>query len=92
MSRQYLAEGVAHLINCFDPEHHRNQAQWHEPAIPALGVEKDPPQLYSKFKARLSYMRPCQEKGGWFQAQYYMPLIPSLRNQRREDLCEFGAT
>lgn len=31
-------------------------------------------------------------EGGWFQAWYYMPLIPSLRNQRQEDLCEFGAT
>lgn len=88
-----MTEGVASSINCFlgsKPEHHRNQAQWHKPAIPALGVEKDPPQLYSKFKASLSYMRPCQEKGGRFQAWYYMPFTPSLRNQRQEDLVSLG--
>lgn len=96
MSRQYVAEGVAHSINCFLgskprvwPWAPQKPGTVARACIPALGVEKDPPQLYSKFKARL---RPCQEKGGWFQARYYVPLIPSLRNQRQEDLCEFGAT
>ena len=27
-----------------------------------------------------------------FQAWYCVPLIPALRNQRQEDLCEFGAS
>lgn len=68
MSRQYLAEGVAHSIKCFLgskprvwPWAPQKPGTVARACIPALGVEKDPPQLYSKFKARL---RPCQEKGG----------------------------